>query len=70
VTGNIFVNLDQKSLQKFNHPIILKIKDAVQNIMVKDMGFMLRLFIKYNKRNKWIQIKRECKWQIWLININ
>ncbi len=52
MTGNIFVNLDQKSLQKFNHPIILKIKDAVQNIMVKDMGFMLRLFIKYNKRNK------------------
>ena len=50
--GNIFVNLDQKSLQKLNHPYILKIKDAVQNIMVKDMGFMLRLFIKYNKRKK------------------
>ena len=51
--GNIFVNSDQKSLQKLNHPHILKIKDAVQNIMVKDMGFMLRLFIeKYNKRNK------------------
>jgi hypothetical protein len=50
---NLFIDLDQKNLQKFNHPYILTIKDPVQNIMDNNIMFKLRLFTKkYNKRNK------------------